>query len=233
MAAASASRNLRRTAVLLGAASIVLLACGGNSDAPVSSLDPSQGGDSRPAVTAPPAEEPAPAEGVDDESLTTEEWILVILLGLLVLAAVAGIGALLSRGSKGKSAGATSNQVLLDDITRTCRSIHDSSVLSLLQANDPVSLQSGWAAARGQLVGLEGRISQLAVGISDAADLRTVHELGAAVTGVRGALEANVRLRIDEPVAGHADLVEASNRTVLCRSEQLESAFQRALYLRL
>ena len=123
--------------------------------------------------------------------------------------------------------------MLLDDITRTCRSVHDSSVLSLLQATDPVALQSGWAAAQRQLVDLEGRISYLAADISDPANLRTVQELGASVTGVRGALESSVGLRMEAAASGQADLIEASNRTVLYRSEQLESALQRALYLRL
>ncbi|MDH4277048.1 MAG: hypothetical protein OEW83_03070 [Acidimicrobiia bacterium] len=154
--------------------------------------------------------------------------MLVVLIGLLVLAAVAGIAALLSRRPKGRSSDTASRQMLLDDITRSCRSVHDSSVFSVLEASDPVALQSGWVAAQRQLVDLEGRISNLAAGLSDPADLRVIQELGASVAGVREALQTNVGLRLESPASGQADLIEASNQTVLYRNEELESALQRS-----
>jgi hypothetical protein len=236
----SAQTNRRRWRAVAAAAlsATLLLACSSDpASSPLSSIERPEQPVEEPAPEEPAPEEPAPEEPApeeaESESLTTEEWVLVILLGLMALAAVAGIAALFSRRSTGQSVDTSSKQILLDDITRTCRSVHDTSVLSLLQATDSVTLQSGWSAAQRQLVDLEGRISYLAVDIADPTNLRSIQELGSAVTGVRGALESNVGLRMEAPASGHADLIEASNRTVLYRSEQLESALQRALYLRL
>ena len=57
-----------------------------------------------------------------------------------------------------------------------------------------------------------------------------LQQLGVAVTGVRGALESNVSLRL----AGQdqAALVDASNQTALTRRAALEAALQQAAYLR-
>jgi hypothetical protein len=240
---AQTNRHRWRAIAAVALSATLLLACSSDpASSPLSSIERPEQPVEEPAPEEPASEEPAPEEPAPEEPapedvegapLTTEEWVLVILLGLLALAAVAGIVALFSRRSKGQSVDTSSKQRLLDDITRTCRSVHDTSVLSLLQATDSVTLLSGWGAAQRQLVDLEGRISSLAVGLTDPANLRSVQELGAAVTGVRGALESNVGLRMEAGASGQADLIEASNRTVLYRSEQLESALQRALYLRL
>jgi hypothetical protein len=94
-------------------------------------------------------------------------------------------------------------------------------------------LQSTFAAARNQLIDLEGRATALAAELSDEAARRALHDLGLAVAGVRGALETNVGLRVDPEGPGHGELIDASNRTVLHRSDQLESALQQVLYLEL
>ncbi len=93
-------------------------------------------------------------------------------------------------------------------------------------------LQSTWAAARTQLVDLESRVASLTPQLSEEGQRQSLNQLGMAVAGVRGALESNVGLRLDPEAEGQGDLIEASNRTVLYRSEQLESALQQVLYLR-
>jgi hypothetical protein len=93
-------------------------------------------------------------------------------------------------------------------------------------------MQSTWAAARGQLVDVEARIESLRSDLTDDGQRGSLHELGSAVTGVRDAIESNVNLRLDPEPTGRAELIEASNRTVLYRSEALESALQQVLYLR-
>ena len=250
MAIAGTQRHRWRTTALLAASATLLFACSGDSESPLSSLAPEPAPEEpapeepapeepapeEPAPEEPAPEEPAPEEpapeDTEGEPLTTEEWVVVILLGILALAAVAGIAALLSRRPKGQT-DVASRQMRLDDITRSCRSAHDSSVLSILQTSDPAALRNGWTAAQHQLVDLETRISYLAAELSDATSARTLQELGTAVTAVRGALESNVGLRLDGSGTAQADVIEASNRTVLSRNDQLESALQRALYLRL
>jgi hypothetical protein len=190
-----------------------------------------------PPAEEPPAEEPpaeaAPEEPTDEEGLTGEEWALLIVLGLVILALVIGAAALASRSSRRRREAHGSLQRRLDDITRGCRSIHDSAVVAILQSANPVTLQSTWAAARAQLVDLEARVRSLTPELPEESQRRSLHELGEAVAGVQGALEANVGLRLESEVADQGDLIEASNRTVLYRSEQLESALQRVLYLQL
>ncbi len=196
-----------------------------------------------PAPEEPPAEEPpaevappteaAPEEATDEEGLTSEEWTLLIVLGLVILALVTGAAALASRSSRRRSEAHGSLQRRLDDITRASRSIHDSAVVAILQSSNPVTLQPTWAAARTQLVDLEARVQSLTADLPDESQRRSLYELGEAVAGVRGALDANVGLRLESEGANQADLIEASNRTVLYRSEQLESALQRVLYLQL
>jgi hypothetical protein len=194
---------------------------------------------SQPALTAPapePEPEPAPAPvapTVDDEGLTGEEWALLIVIGVAVLAIVIGAASLASRRTRRRNQQRTTYQQRLDDITRGCRSIHDSAVLSILQTSNPVMLQSTFAAARNQLIDLEGRASTLAAELSDESARRSLHDLGLAVAGVRGALETNVGLRVDPEGPGQGELIDASNRTVLHRSDQLESALQQVLYLTL
>jgi hypothetical protein len=185
----------------------------------------------QPPAEQPPAEEPPAEDDATGEGLTGEEWAVVILLGVVVLAIVIGATALTSRRSTSRNQTRTTNQRRLDDITRASRSIHDSAVLSVLQTSDPARLQAMWGAGRAQLLDLESRIASLTPLLSEDSQQRTLHELGQAVAGVRGALESNVGLRLDPEGAGQAELIAASNRTVLYRSEQLEAALQQALYL--
>ncbi|MGA7758382.1 MAG: hypothetical protein WBL31_13840 [Ilumatobacteraceae bacterium] len=193
-----------------------------------------------PAPEEPAPEEPAPEESApqdvapapaDEDGLTSEQWVLIIVLGFVVVAIVIGATALASRRSRDRDELRLSHRRRLDDITRSCRSIHDSAVLSILQTNDPTILQTSFAAARAQLIDLEARIAGLADELTDEHDRRALHELELAVAGVRTALESNVGLRTDPETPGQYELLEASNRTVLYRSEQLESALQQTLYL--
>jgi hypothetical protein len=249
-------RRLQWT-MLAGAVALLAACGGGNGSSPLTSIDPSLPGSGQPVATAPAPEEPAPEEPApeepapeepapeesapqdvapapaDEDGLTSEQWVLIIVLGFVVVAIVIGATALASRRSRDRDELRLSHRRRLDDITRSCRSIHDSAVLSILQTNDPTILQTSFAAARAQLIDLEARIAGLADELTDEHDRRALHELELAVAGVRTALESNVGLRTDPETPGQYELLEASNRTVLYRSEQLESALQPTLYLAL
>jgi hypothetical protein len=261
-ATTTSPRWWRPLATVLMSASLVV-ACGGDDGtSPLTSLDVTLPEGSRPTPTAPPEaaapEEPAPGPtepaatapapepsepaitapapaepAADDDGLTSEEWALLIVIGLAVLALVIGAASLASRRTRRRNQQRTTHQQRLDDITRGCRSVHDSAVLSILQTSNPAMLQSTFAAARSQLMDLEARAAALATELPDESARRALHDLGLAVAGVRGALETNVGLRMDPEGPGHGELIDASNRTVLYRSEQLESALQQVLYLAL
>ena len=196
--------------------------------------------DEQPTPEQPTPEQPGPEEQApeasvpeDDEGLTTEEWTLLIVVGLVVLAIVIGAALLASRRTRRRDQQRTTHQRRLDDIVRECRSVHDSAVLSILQTSNPAMLQSTFAAARNQLMDLEGRATALATELPDESDRRQQNDLGLAVAGLRGALETNVGLRVDPAEPQQGELIDSSNRTVLYRSEQLESALQQVLYIRL
>jgi hypothetical protein len=238
-------------------AACLIVACSSSGESPLTSASLPESGETRPALSSSVPEQPAPeqpapeqpapeqpapeqpapedsqVEPASDDGLTSDERALLIGIGLVVLAIAIGATALATRRSRDRAGEHEANQRRLDDITRRCRSIHDSAVLSLLQTNNPTLLQSNWAAARNQLIGLENQVGSLTSALSDEDQRRTVHELGLAVSGVRGALESNVNLRLEPQEPGQAELIEASNRTALYRSEQLESALQQVLYLRL
>jgi hypothetical protein len=244
------STTRRRTvvaAVVIGAA--VLAACGGDGDPPLGTSD-------RPGVTAPPdgttapqpepttapepqptpAPEPEPeappteeAPPAEDESLTTEEWIAIGLIVLVVLGALVGIVAFLRRGDD--EPGNDSKPQRLADITRASRSIHDSTVIRLLQTTDAVTLQSGWGVAQQQFVDLEQRIAALTAEVGDPAGQQTLQQLGAALDGLRGALSSYVALRVDPASAQQTELVQQSQQSVLARNQQLDAAVNQASYL--
>lgn len=251
MSSATNRRGRLAPLALIAVAGVMLAACSDNPDSPLSSVEgpgitlPETSNPDEPApepttpeappeTTAPepPPETPAttvPAEG-EDQPLTTEEWVLVILLGLLILGAVAAIAAMLGRGSKKGST--NSRQMRLDDINRMSRTVHDSSVPSVLHASDVAAIQSAWAATQHQLVDLESRVAALATDITDTEARRAVQEVANASVGVRGALESNVALRVGTDAANQTDLIENSSRTVMQRNDQLETALQRVLYMR-
>ena len=192
-----------------------------------------------PVVEEPVVEEPAATAAPtdlatvesEDDGLTSEEWFVVILIAVFVLLVVIAIAAMTSRRSRRRDEEHTSDQHRLDDVTRRSRLIHDSAVPSVLQATDSTALQTTWATVRSQLIDVETEIESFTRSVPDDGARTALHELGLAVAGVRGALEANVGLRSDAANADRADLLDSSTQTVLMRNEQLESALQHVLYL--
>ena len=183
------------------------------------------GGDRTSSRDAPPATTPE----ADDESSSGTPWLLI--LGGLVL--VAALIAVLARRSRGGSPAASAQQVRLDAILRSGRTMHDSTMLTVLQPHEPAGLQSVWGIAQRELVELEAQISSLVSEVPDAAALAVLQQLGSAVTGVRGALEANVGLRLSGQGQDQTGVVDASTQTALSRRTQLDAALQQAGYLRL
>jgi hypothetical protein len=246
-------RGVRRSALLVVAASAMLFACSSDGQSPLTTAElpaaeepapeepapeepapeepaPEEPAPEEPAPEEPAPEQPAPEEPAEDDGLTSEQWIIIVLGGLLLIAVIAAIAAMMSRRSNGANV-ASAQQVQLDGIMRNARAIYDSTVLTVLQPNEPAGLQSVWSVAQRQLIDLEAQVTSLSSGITDSATLAVLQQLGIAVTGVRGALESNVSLRL----AGQdqATLVDASNQTALARRAELEGALQQAAYLRL
>lgn len=249
----------RRTALIFVAAATMMFACSSDGQSPLTTAalpeaapedsapneptpeepaleesSPEQPAPEEPAPEEPAPDEPAPEqpaqEAGSDDGLTSEQWTLIILGVVLLLGVIAAFAAVRSRRSSGAS-GTSPQQARLDGIQRNARTIHDSTVLSVLQPNEPAGLQSVWSVAQRQLIDLEVDVTTFASELTDAAAVPVIQQLGLAVSGVRGALESNVSLRLGGET--QAALVDASNQTVLTRRAELESALQQAAYLRL
>ena len=181
-----------------------------------------------PAPEEPAPEEPAPEASVpeDDEGLTTEEWTLLIVVGLVVLAIVIGAALLASRRTRRRDQQRTTHQRRLDDIVRECRSVHDSAVLSILQTSNPAMLQSTFAAARNQLIDLEGRATALATELPDESDRRQLNDLGMAVAGLprRSGDERRPPRGTERAPAGRAHRLLESHRAASKRAARVSAA---------
>ena len=155
-----------------------------------------------------------------------------MLGGLLVIAVIAAIAAMMSKRS-GSPTTASSQQIRLDGILRTGRVIHDNTMLTVLQPNEPAALQSVWRIAQQEFAEFESQVVVLTNETVDPIALPVLRELQTASAGARGALEANVSLRLSGQNADQAAVVDASNQTALSRRTQLGAALQRAATLRL
>ena len=187
---------------------------------------------SPPAETAPPAESapPAttPAESEDDSSDT---WLVVFII-IAVIAVVALIAALMSR-RKGSDGTVSAEQARLDAALRNGRVLHDSTSLTLLQPSEPATLQASWNVGQRQFIELESQVGALTSVVTDAAALQVLQTLGGASAALRGALEADVSLRMSGDGSDQAGVVDAANQTVLSRRAEFDAALQQAAYLRL
>ena len=160
------------------------------------------------------------AEG-DDGGLTTEEWVALILLGVLVIGVIMGLVAWVGGRSRRRRQRDAERRRQLTQVTGGARWAHDQAAVTVLAATDPVTLQSTWAAVQARLFDLEASIAT-----TDMADSHldaAVAQLGQCVGDLQSALAMDVALRLSVP-APQQDLVENSRRTVLLRNDQLQNA---------
>ncbi len=255
-------RRRRRTVLVVVAGATLLFGCSSDGDGPLSSVELPEAAPEEPAPEepaprslrrrslrprslrprslrprslrprSPRPKSPRPKSPRTRDS-SSEQWIFIVLGGLLLIAVVAAIAALLSRRSGGASTVATPEQSRLDSVLRNGRFFHDSTSLTLLQPRDAVGLQSLWNTGDRELVELQAQVGALLAVVTDPAALTTLRSLGDALTGLRGALDANVRLRVSGQGSEQAAVIEASTQTALARRAELDRALQQASYLRL
>ena len=194
---------------------------------------PDQPAPDQPAPEQPAPEQPAPEQPAPDDGLTSGQWVFIVLGGLLLIAAIAAIAAQLSRRPRGGPGTATPEQMRLDGVLRRARQFDDSTVFTVLQPNDPAGLQSVWSVGQRELIELESQVGGLVAVVDDAAALQVLHALADALSGLRGALDANVRLRLSGERSEQAALVDASNQTALSRRAELDAALLQASQIRL
>lgn len=252
---AAARRGLIVAALSVGV--IAGGACSSEGDGPIGNADRSSvddagqeegsdeaPADEQPAEQAPPddpepdgaTEEPAAGDdsssGEDaassDDGLATEEWLLLILIGAVL---VAGFVALLRRGGARDERRAETNRRVAE-AAGGARSVHDQA-MSVMQIVDPGQQQAAWSSLRTRAMALEGQISALAPGVTNASLLAGLQDVERSVAELRSAMESYLSLRTTtnsgQSPDGYAQFLEAAELTALQRNQQLDASVQSLL----
>ncbi len=185
-------------------------------------VDPSgdpgdQGGDT-------PQPEPTPETPSSDPVFSTEEWVLLILLGVGVVAII--IGATSAATSRAE-ANASRRQELgrrLREITSGCRWISGRAATDVLVATTADQLRLSWGTARAHMVDLEGKIAVVAGATGDRSLDSSLSTLGESLAGLRGALESNVALRLRPDAMEQGAAIQASTEIVTRCRHQVDNA---------
>ena len=182
-----------------------------------------------PAPTEAP-ETTAPTDGTESEDdgdkMSTEDWLILILIGAVVVFLILGVTAITTSHSEKKSAAKQSLDARIREIVGGGRWIHDQASIDILRLHDPDQLRAEWAGVRARVVDVEGQVSVLRAGVTDARLAGALDNLTQALAGLRGAIQSSVAVRLDPP-ADNADAInEQATQTVLERRRQLDAALQ-------
>lgn len=178
-----------------------------------------------PATEAPAPEEPAPEEPAeDDEGLSTEEWVLLGLLGVVVIAVIIGATSAATRHSAKKDAARAALDGRLSAITGTSRWVVDQASVETLRISDPAQLSTSWAGTRTRIIDHESDIAALMGSTGDPGLDQSLSLLGQSVAGLRGSLDTLVSLRTGDAASGQQALIDEAARTVQERRQQLSAA---------
>jgi hypothetical protein len=168
-----------------------------------------------------------PAGGGDTGSeLTTEDWILLGVIGVLAIGVIMGVTSLASHHSENKKAAADSLNRRLGEIVGAARWVHDQGSIEILRLTDTRLLASSWNGVRERIVDLEARIAVLANETHDRRLEQGLLRLGQTAAGLRGALEASVSLRLGAGAPEQSDLVQDARATVNERRRQFGQAIE-------
>lgn len=182
-------------------------------------------------TTAPPAEPPpadtaptGPAPG--SEGLSTEDWFLLLTLGMAVVSIIVIALAVASRRSQATTEHRAALHSRLREVVGQSRWIHDAGSVEVLLATDPEQLTRVWNELRTRMVDLESRIATLAASTGEVSLDRDLRHLAQCVADLRNAEEAYVttgsRVR-----GNHADLTRTANQTVADYRLRLQAAIER------
>lgn len=179
----------------------------------------------QPAPEEPAPEEPSPpvADDTVDDGLSSEDWLLIAIIGAVAFVIILIAGSASSRRSGAKQAARTSLNARLGELVGIGQWVHDQGSIDVLRVNDPVQLQAVWATVRGRMIDLEGRTAILAADVADPQLRQSTAQLGQAVAALRGALESNVALRLDRQ-PGQEHLLQSSTQAVHDRLQELRFA---------
>lgn len=160
----------------------------------------------------------------DDEGLSTEEWILLIVLAVGAFALILGATSASARHSDKKQAARASLNDRLGQIIGGSRWLVDQGSVETLRTTDPAQLRSSWEATRRQTIELEGQIATLTSNVGDADLDQALRYLGQRIAQLRGALDSLVSLRVADDAADQQTLIAGAERTVQELRQQASAA---------
>ena len=177
-------------------------------------------------ATDPPATEPAPGgeQPATDDRISTEDWILLGILGIAAFALIVGVTSAAHRHSEKKAAALAEQNRSIGEIVGVARWIHDQGSLEVLRLTDPGQLERAWNDVRGRMVDLEAEVATERASTDDAHLDRSLDQLGQSVAGLRGALSSSVSLRTGADAGSQTQLIQDAAQTARERRIQLAAA---------
>ena len=164
--------------------------------------------------------------GDSGSDLTTEDWILLGVVGVLAIGLIMGVTSVASRHSERKAAAKADLNGRLGEIVGAARWVHDQGSIEILRLTDTRQLASSWNGVRERIVDLEARTSVLASETHDRRLEPALVRLGQTAAGLRGALETSVSLRLGADAPEQTDLIQDARATVDERRRQLGQAIE-------
>lgn len=179
-----------------------------------------------PPATDPPATQPAPGgeQPATDDAMSTEDWILLGILGIAAFALIVAVTSAAHRHSEKKAAALAEQNRSIGEIVGAARWIHDQGSLEVLRLTDPGQLERAWNDVRGRMVDLEAEVATERASTDDAHLDRSLDQLGQSVAGLRGALNSSVSLRTGADAGSQTQLIEDAAHTARERRSQLAAA---------
>ncbi len=179
-----------------------------------------------PSTEAAPATEPAPGgeQPATDDRISTEDWILLGILGIAAFALIVGVTSAAHRHSEKKAAALAEQNRSIGEIVGVARWIHDQGSLEVLRLTDPGQLERAWNDVRGRMVDLEAEVATERASTDDAHLDRSLDQLGQSVAGLRGALSSSVSLRTGADAGSQTQLIQDAAQTARERRIQLAAA---------
>jgi type IV secretory pathway VirB10-like protein len=185
--------------------------------------------DPPPETEAPPATEPPATDSEEpstDDGMSTEDWILLGILGLGALVLIVGVTSVAHNHSEKKAAALADQNRSIGEIVGSSRWIHDQGSLEVLRLTDPDQLSRSWDDVRGRMVDLEAAIATKRAATDDANLERSLGDLGQSVAGLRGALSSYVSLRTGPDAGSQTELIQDASQTARERRQQLAAAIE-------
>ena len=164
--------------------------------------------------------------GDSGSDLTTEDWILLGVVGVLAIGLIMGVTSVASRHSERKAAAKADLNGRLGEIVGAARWVHDQGSIEILRLTDTRQLASSWNGVRERIVVLEARTSVLASETHDRRVEPDLVRLGRTAAGLRGALDTSGSLRLGADAPEQTDLIQDARATVDERRRQLGQAIE-------